>query len=186
LRIYEFMDDNPILKFIEEQNSLAPLEESAQTAVKSAYESAGEAGRFIKDALHGKWLGHPLHPVITDVPVGSWTAAAVLDVLELNAAEKYAAGADAAVAIGLISAVGAAVSGITDWSETEGDARRVGIVHGLLNVTTALIYTGSFAARKSGHRGLGRWLGFSGFAALVAGAYLGGELTYKQAVGVEQ
>jgi uncharacterized membrane protein len=180
------MNDNPVLKFIEEQDALAPLEESAQTAVRSAYESAGETGQFIKDALHGKWLGHPFHAMITDVPVGSWTTAAVLDVLEVNAGERYAAGADAAIALGLTSAVAAAISGITDWSETQGSARRVGITHGLLNVTTALIYMGSLAARKSGRRTLGRWLGFSGFTTLMAGAYLGGELSYKLGVGVDE
>lgn len=181
------MSESAIITAIEQQDWLEPIEESTQSAVLGAFDSAGEAGQVVKEALHGtKWLGHPLHPVITDVPVGSWTAALVLDILEMTSGDAYSAGADAAVAIGLVSAVGAAATGIAEWSGTKAGARRLGIVHGLTNSATALLYGGSYWARKAGNRGLGRTLAFIGFASLSAGAYLGGALSYELGVGVKR
>lgn len=181
------MSESAIITAIEQQDWLEPIEESTQTAVLDAFQSAGEAGQFIKDALDGpKWLGHPLHPAITDIPVGSWTAALVLDILEMTSGEAYSAGADAAVAVGLVGAVGAAATGITQWSETTAGARRLGIVHGVTNTVTTLLYGGSYWARKTGNRGLGRTLAFIGYTTLSAGAYLGGALSYELGVGVKK
>jgi len=177
--------EDPILSFVEKQEWLAPLQEVGEKLVKDAYKSGGETGQAIKNAMHGVWLGHPLHSAITDVPVGSWTAAAVLDLLEAGGHEEYAAGADAAVAVGLAGAVGSAVSGLTDWSETHGKPQRVGALHGLLNTVAAALYTGSYIARKNKSRGLGRLLAFSGFGIVLASAYLGGAISYRQRIGVD-
>ncbi|MDQ2774608.1 MAG: hypothetical protein M3Y57_06740 [Acidobacteriota bacterium] len=73
---------------------MTPIQEKGHALVKDAYEAAGEPGWTIKNALHGVWLGHPLHSAITDVPVGSWTAAAAFDCLEASGQEKYAADAE--------------------------------------------------------------------------------------------
>ena len=178
------MSENPILSSIEDQEWLQPLQDKGPELVKGAFAAAGPAGQAAKNALHGVWLGHPLHPAITDVPVGSWTVAATLDALEMFGNSKYQAGADAAVAIGLIGAVPAALSGITDWADTHGKPQRVGAVHGMLNMGAAALYAGSYAARKIQKRGLGRWLSFVGFGLVIASAYLGGELSYSQKVGV--
>src|SRR5579875_157222 len=105
------MSEDPILSFVEQQEWLAPIQESGEAFVKKAYDSAGDAGQTIKNALHGVWLGHPLHAAITDVPVGSWTAAAVLDFLEANGHDDYGPGADAAIMVGLAGAVASAASG---------------------------------------------------------------------------
>lgn len=179
------MSEDEILSVIEQQEWLAPVQEAGQKLVKKSYEAAGESGPAIKDALHGVWLGHPLHVAITDVPLGSWTTAAVLDTLEAAGQEQYAAGADAAVAVGLVGAVGAAVTGLTDWSETQGRPQRIGALHGLLNLTAASLYAGSYWARKSRSRGLGRALGFAGYAVSLASAYLGGVLAYRLRIGVD-
>ena len=178
------MSENPILTAIEKQEWLGPVEKAGSELVQSAYKSAGPAGQTVKNALHGVWLGHPLHPAITDLPVGSWATAAVLDVLEMSGGKKYQAGADAAVMLGLVSAIPAALSGMTDWSATYGKTQRVGAMHGILNVGAAALYASSYAARKAERRGLGRWLGFIGFGLVFASAWLGGELSYSQRVGV--
>lgn len=177
------MGENKILTSIEKQEWLQPVEQGAEL-IKGAFASAGPAGQAVKNALHGVWLGHPLHPAVTDIPVGSWTVAAALDVLEMREGSKYEAGADAAVMLGLLGAIPAAFSGMTDWSDTHGKPQRVGAMHGILNVGAAAIYAGSYAARKSNKRALGRWLGFVGFGLVMASAYLGGELSYTQKIGV--
>ncbi len=179
------MSEDPILAFAEKQDWLAPIQETGEALVKKAYQSAGETGQAVKNALHGVWLGHPLHSAITDVPVGSWTTAAVLDLLEAGGQNQYGAGADAAVAVGLVGAVGSAVTGLTDWSDTQGKPQRVGALHGLLNATAATLYTASYIARKKRNRGLGRALAFAGYGLVIASAYLGGAISYRQRIGVD-
>ena len=179
------MSENPILVAVEKQDWLQPIQDTGQDLVEKAFEAAGQNGPVLKDALHGTWLGHPLHPAITDVPVGSWTVALVLDLLEVRGSTEYQAGADAAVVIGLVSSVPAALSGLTDWSSTRGKPLRVGALHGVLNLSAAALYARSYAARKSDNRATGRWLSFVGYGLLMASAYLGGELSYSQGVGVK-
>jgi len=177
------MSENPILRSIENQEWLQPIEHKGPELIRNAFAAAGSAGQAAKNVLHGVWLKHPLHAAITDVPVGSWTVATALDVLEMRGHPEYRSGADAAVMVGLIGAIPAALSGMTDWSEADGRAQRVGAVHGILNVGAAAMYAGSYAARKSNKRGLGRWLGFLGFGFVLASSYLGGELSYALKLG---
>ena len=178
------MSENQILASIENQDWLQPIQDKGAELVQGAFKSAGAAGQTAKNALHGVWLGHPLHPAITDIPVGSWTVAAALDMLEMRGDSRYQAGADAAVMLGLLGAIPAALSGMTDWSDIQGKPQRVGAMHGILNVGAAAMYAGSYAARKSEKRGLGRWLGFLGYGLVLASAYLGGELSYNQKIGI--
>jgi nitrite reductase/ring-hydroxylating ferredoxin subunit/uncharacterized membrane protein len=178
------MAENGLLASIEQQDWLQPGVDRASELIKDAFESGGERGQNLKNALHGVWLGHPLHPAITDVPVGSWTVAAALDLLEMRGDSNYRSGADFAVLLGLLSALPAAVSGATDWSDTQGKAQRVGAVHGMLNLSAAVLYAGSLAARRAERRGIGRGLGFLGFGLVLVSAYLGGELSYTQKIGV--
>lgn len=178
------MSENPIVSRIEEQEWLQPIQTKGEELIKNAYAAAGPAGQPVKNALHGVWLGHPVHSAITDVPVGSWATAAVLDLLEIRGDSQYAAGADAAIMVGLVSAIPAALSGMTDWSDTHGKPQRVGALHGLLNMGAATLYATSYLARKSDKRALGRWLGFLGFGCVFASAWLGGELSYSQKIGV--
>lgn len=178
------MSESPILASIESQEWLQPIQEKGAELIKNAFAAGGAGGQTAKNALHGVWLGHPLHPAVTDIPVGSWTVAAALDLLEVRGDSRYQAGADAAVMVGLLGAIPAALSGLTDWSDTHGKPQRVGAMHGFLNMGAAAMYAGSYAARKSQKRGLGRWLGFLGYGLVLASAYLGGELSYSQKIGV--
>jgi len=92
---------------VERQHWLEPLAERLQRAVIAIYEAGGQTGRRIRDALHGTWLGHPLHPVLTDVPLGAWTVAAILDRSARSRNRRLHHGADTAIGIGLVGAVGA-------------------------------------------------------------------------------
>lgn len=178
------MAENALLTSIEQQDWLQPGVDRASELIKEGFEAAGEQGQAIKNALHGVWLGHPLHPAITDVPVGSWTVAAAMDLLEIRGDSNYKSGADFAVLLGLLTSVPAAISGATDWSDTHGKAQRVGAVHGLLNLGAAALYATSLIARRAEKRGIGKTLGFLGFGLVLVSAYLGGELSYTQKVGV--
>lgn len=174
------------LQIIDRQNWIDPAADALQTGVHQAFESAGAAGQQIKNALHGTWLGHPVHSAITDVPVGAWTAALALDALdEMTGRREFAMGADGAVAVGLAGAAVAAVTGLTDWADTDGRARKMGAVHGLLNLTSAGLYGASLVCRTQGNRAMGRGLAALGYAIAFASAWLGGEMVYKEHVGVD-
>jgi nitrite reductase/ring-hydroxylating ferredoxin subunit/uncharacterized membrane protein len=170
---------------LERQDWLEPVESGLQKGVAGAFDSAGSAGRATRNFLHGVWLGHPLHPVLTDIPLGAWTAAVVLDAMESAGNRDCARGADLAVQIGLVGAVGSALTGLTDWQATDGRARRTGVVHALLNIAATSLFTGSLFARKSGNRGLGRGLALTGYAIGAASAWLGGHLVFREQIGVD-
>jgi nitrite reductase/ring-hydroxylating ferredoxin subunit/uncharacterized membrane protein len=178
------MAAEPPVDVIERQEWLEPVETGLQKAVSGAYGSAGVAGQKVRNFLHGVWLGHPLHPVLTDLPIGAWSAAAVLDAMESAGHKDCARGADLAIQVGLAGAAGSAITGLTDWQATDGTARRVGVAHGLINLTSAALYTASLVARSRRNRSAGRTLAFLGFAASMAAAYLGGHLVYSKGIGV--
>ncbi|MCX2740728.1 Rieske 2Fe-2S domain-containing protein [Pontibacter anaerobius] len=180
------MDQKDLFYSISQQDWLDKAGDTLQPAVKKTFEAGGEAGKSIKNALHGTWLGHPLHPAITDVPIGAWTTATVLDGLELFGEKKYAPGADAAVAVGLVGAVGAAVTGLTDWSGTTKERRKIGMLHGMLNVGATALYAASLFLRgRKESRGAAIGLSMLGYGVASAGAYLGGHLVFGKQVGVD-
>ncbi len=167
---------------IERQRWLEPVADRLQRMVVGAYRAGGRAGRTLRDVLHGTWLGHPLHPVLTDVPLGAWTAALVLDGMATAGASRAA---DAVIGAGLAGAVGAAVTGLTDWQHTTGADRRTGLAHGLLNVTAATLYAASLLLRRRGARSAGRAVAGLGFVTAAGAAYLGGHLVYRRRLGVD-
>ena len=171
------------LMSVTDQPGLDRIAEPLGQGVRQVFEAGGELGQQAKDALHGVWLGHPLHPVFTDVPIGAWTTALALDAAE-NGDPGMRRAATFAMGVGLAGALGAAVTGLTDWSETQGQSRRTGLVHGLLNLTaTSLVATAFFQRRGNGHTN-GRACAWTGFAIALASAYLGGALVYEQRIGV--
>lgn len=138
-------------------------------------------GTGVKNTLSGSWLGHPLHPVLTDLPIGAYAMASFIDI---TAGDAGAAAARRLVGAGLITTVPTAASGARDWSTTYGPAQRVGLVHALLNVTASLIQATSWTARRRGRRGIGMALSGLGLGFTVTSAYLGGYLSYGRGVGV--
>jgi nitrite reductase/ring-hydroxylating ferredoxin subunit len=135
----------------------------------------------LKDALSGSHLGHPLHPALTDVPIGAYVGATVLDVFGGSRSQDAV---DALIALGIVATVPTAAAGLADWSDTYGSEQRIGLVHALSNVTAVSLFAGSLVARRTGRRGLGRMLSGAGLAVLATGGYLGGHLTYSRGVGV--
>ena len=177
------MSKNLAIAILEQQRWLETLGESLQPLVLETLEQLGDG---MKDLLHGKWLGHPLHPVLTDVPVGAWTAAMAMDAVELISGKDDLGGAaDLAVGVGLAGALGAAVTGATDWSETDGRARTIGVAHALLNVAATGLYATSLVMRRTGARRAGIGVSLLGYAIASASAYLGGHLVFGESVGVE-
>jgi nitrite reductase/ring-hydroxylating ferredoxin subunit len=159
---------------------------AVKSAVRSAFGALGPSAVPVKNFLHGVWLGHPLHPVITDIVVGSATATAILDVAEAAGAEQRIAPAnDIILATGIASGLSAAAAGLTDWHVLKGTPKRIGFVHMLLNVSATTLYIFSFVARKSGNRGLGRALAWTAYGTLFGGAYLGGHLVFVKNIGVD-
>jgi nitrite reductase/ring-hydroxylating ferredoxin subunit/uncharacterized membrane protein len=173
---------------LERQEWLAPLEERLQRAVSGAFEAGGRVGQAVKNFLHGTWLGHPLHPVLTDIPIGAWTTAFVLDMVDAGgrpASTVVGRRADDAVTLGIVGAVGAALAGMTDWQHTDGKARRTGLAHAVLNTVALGLYTTSLVMRRRGARGAGRSLATAGLGVVLASAYLGGRLVYRERIGVD-
>jgi len=155
-----------------------------QKAIRELFESAGRGGAELKKFLHGSALGHPLHPALIDLPLGAWTLAAILDGLELAGGSKRNGAAGTAIAVGVAGAIAAAVTGVTDWSETDGRAKRIGAAHGVLNLSATSLYAISLALRKSSRQ---KAIGFSliAFGVAMTAAYLGGHLVYGEQVGVD-
>ncbi|WP_305788636.1 Rieske 2Fe-2S domain-containing protein [Symbioplanes lichenis] len=159
---------------LEKSSALDSVSDRLQGAVESAAKPQG-----LRDLLHGTWLGHPLHPVLVQVPVGAFSSAAVLDVLP---GQRRAA--TMLIAVGVASTGPAIAAGLVDWASLAKDQRRVGLVHAAANTVALGLYAGSLAARWTGRWGLGRFLAYAGLSVAGAGAYLGGHLSYKQGAGV--
>ena len=136
----------------------------------------------LKDLLSGTWLGHPLHPMLTDVAIGSWTSAFVLDVFGHEGAESSA---DALVGFGVVSALPTALAGYSDWSDLLGAERRLGLVHALANAGAIGCYGLSWLARRKGDRSRGLALSLLGATVATVGGYLGGHLSYRKGVNVD-
>lgn len=137
----------------------------------------------VKDTLHGVRLGHPLHPLLTILPIGFWTSAFVLD---LVGGRRARPAADILVGLGVISALPTAAAGLADWSELNEPERRTGVVHAVANVAATALYGLSSLARRRGHRTRGVILGMAGATAATAGGFLGGHLTFRRGAGVNQ
>ncbi len=131
----------------------------------------------VKDTLSGTQIGHPAHPLLVTVPIGTFTGALALDLTGERRASRTLIG------FGLLSALPTALTGWSDWSETQGAERRVGLVHALSNVTGLALFTGSYVARRRGGRG--QLLAVAGYSVLGVGGWLGGHLTYAMGVGVD-
>jgi nitrite reductase/ring-hydroxylating ferredoxin subunit/uncharacterized membrane protein len=139
----------------------------------------------IDEALSGTWLGHPVHPLLILLPLGSWTSAVLLDWLGGKDSQKAA---DILLGAGIVSAVPTVATGFADWADTEpasDSVRRIGIAHAALNATGTVLFAGSLAARAGGSRARGKLLALAGVGAVSASGYLGGHLTYAEGVGVD-
>jgi nitrite reductase/ring-hydroxylating ferredoxin subunit len=136
--------------------------------------------RKLMDLLHGRLLGHALHPVLSDLPVGMWGSVPVLDLIGDEG------GATALTAAGCLAAGATIATGAADWSVTVGRDRRLALVHGLANTAALLLQLAALGARVSGRTGRGRVLSAVGLATAAGAAYLGGDLVFGRALAVNQ
>ena len=165
-----------------------PVDERLQRALdKALYADGSPEAQKLRNFLNGTWLGEPLHVVLTDLPVGAWTVAMVFDLLDLVLDRReFASAADASIGIGLVGAAGAAVTGMTDWSDVDPPARRLGLIHGLLNLSGTALFATSLLLRRKKSRRNGRIISALGYAVIAYAAHLGGKMVYEHRVGVDR
>lgn len=162
-----------LLDRLENASSLDPLATRLRGAVDTLVRP-----QWFRDVLHGVPLGHPLHPVAVQVPIGAWLSATVVDLVpgQQRAAKVL-------VATGVVSAIPAALAGYTDWSQLHEQQVRVGFVHSTANLLGTSLYVASFVQRSKGRHGRGKALSLAGLSAVLVGGVLGGHLSYRQASG---
>jgi nitrite reductase/ring-hydroxylating ferredoxin subunit/uncharacterized membrane protein len=165
-----------------------PVDERIQKVIDRALYAGGRPGaQKIRNFLNGTWLGEPLHVVLKDVPIGAWTVAMFFSVLDsIGNSRRLAFAADASMAIGLIGAAGAAATGLTDWSDVDPPARKMGLLHGVLNVGATALFTTSLLLRRNKTGAGGRVAAALGYALMAYSAHLGGKMVYKHRVGVDR
>lgn len=156
-------------------------------ALTFVFAACGRHRERVSNFLHGTWLGHPLHPALTALPTGAVATTLALDVASalpvrstgLREASRLALG------VGVLGCVGAAATGLTDWQHTHLQSRRIGVVHGALNVAATALYAASWWDRGRGHR-LRAVAGCAvGYALTLSSGYLGGAMVYGSGIGVD-
>jgi nitrite reductase/ring-hydroxylating ferredoxin subunit/uncharacterized membrane protein len=177
-------DPSPFRPLVEALESTSALDTPGKAVGKTVRGVFGPGA--LKDALSGTWLGHALHPVLTDVVIGTFLSASLLDLLgdddDGRAAERL-------LAVGIAAYGPTAVTGVNDWADAEPAdpaVRRVGLVHAASNAVALSLYTGSLVSRKRGARGRGKLLAAAGTAVMATAGYLGGHLSFTQGVGPNQ
>jgi uncharacterized membrane protein len=130
----------------------------------------------LRPTLAGDWLGHTLHPMLTDLPIGCWTSAALLDVVGGRSSRRAA---QMLVGMGLVLVPITALTGLSDWRASDDRrVQRVGLVHAAFNVGATVAYWRSWAQRRRDHHLRGVMWGMAGGLLATAGGYLGGHLAF--------
>jgi nitrite reductase/ring-hydroxylating ferredoxin subunit/uncharacterized membrane protein len=159
---------------------LDPVSDALQGAVKTL-------PKPVRDVLDGVWFGVPLHPALTDVPLGAWTAATAFDAVEgVTGSDSLATAADAALAVGVLGALPAAATGLNDWSHLRGDSKRIGTLHALLNSAGLTLNVASLVLRRAGRRDAARLLSLAAYGGALFSAHLGGILSFGLGVRVNR
>lgn len=157
-----------------------------------AFNGLGGARDTVTNALHGVWLGHPVHPPLASLTSGALGTTVALDALsllpgrpatEMRDASKFAS---RALGVGILASIGSAVTGVTDWQHTHEADRRVGAVHGLVNLAATALYAQSWWERRRGRHVRGIALTALGYGITLAGGYLGGALVFESGIGIDQ
>lgn len=134
-----------------------------------------------RDALHGRWLGHALHPMLTDFPLGTWMSASLLD---LVGGERSRTASRRLLTFGVAAAVPTIAAGLADYLSSTQRQRRVGVVHAAVNSTAFALYGASLAARHRDRHGVGVALGLAGGLTATAGGFFGGHLSLARDAGL--
>jgi nitrite reductase/ring-hydroxylating ferredoxin subunit/uncharacterized membrane protein len=171
----------PLDALIERIGSTAAIDGVAEP-LSTAVSRVSQRGP-LPSILSGTWLGHALHPLLTDLPIGSWTSAFALDLCGGRPSRRAS---QLLVGLGVLSAVPTAITGLADWSHTTGPARRIGAVHAAANSAGLVCYGASWLLRRRGRHVGGVVAALLGATAATAAAHLGGHLVYRFGLGVDQ
>jgi nitrite reductase/ring-hydroxylating ferredoxin subunit/uncharacterized membrane protein len=164
-----------------DQNELLDMwSDRLQEFAHRIVEQGGPTAQRTKNWLNGVWLGHALHPALTDLAIGAWWTGFVMDLAGARRA------ADVAITLGVLSAVPSALSGAADWSDTSDERRRTGLVHALLNSVGLGCMVGSLFARRAERRATGVCLSSVGLLFSSVSAYLGGHLVFALGTSVSR
>lgn len=168
-----FMDS---INQLENATWLDPAAKSIRKVVKNVFRQ-----RDLRDLLHGVPFGHPLHPVMVQIPIGAWTSASILDLVP--GTQKASA---MLVGTGIAAVLPAVASGLVDWSKSEPGPQRTGLVHAGVNVVATSLYAISLIQRCSGREKAGKIFSIAGMAAVSTGGFIGGHLAYRQGVSISR
>ncbi len=157
-------------------------------ALGLALAAFGGAGERISNLLHGTWLGHPLHPMLTGLPTGAAATTVALDIVDLLPGHSSGVRDSArfSLGVGILGSLGSAVTGLNDWQHTQEQSRRVGLVHGALNGAATGLYVVSWLDRRRGRHLRGVAASTLGFTITMASGYLGASLVYRAGTGVDR
>jgi nitrite reductase/ring-hydroxylating ferredoxin subunit/uncharacterized membrane protein len=152
------------------------------------FASFGRHRERIANALHGTWLGHPLHPALTSLPTGAVATTLALDAMSMlpGRGRRFRDASRSALAVGIIGCLGALATGLTDWQHTHAESRRTGLVHGVANLVATALYLASWRDRRRGRQGRGIAASALGYGITLASGYLGGALVYGSGLGVDR
>src|SRR4051794_25703961 len=177
-------ENHPMRPLADIAESAAPLDGLGKKVGKAVRGALGPGK--LKDAVSGTWLGHAVHPMLTDVVIGSFTSATLLDLL---GGDEDGTAAERLIGVGIAAYAPTALTGVNDWADSEpvDDAvRRVGLVHASTNALALTLYGSSLAARRRGSPTTGKVLSLAGAAVLATAGYLGGHLSFTKGVGPNQ
>jgi uncharacterized membrane protein len=160
---------------LEETAALDGAVEAVEPTIRRVFGTGRRAA-----ALRGEWLGHAIHPLLTDLVLGSWTSATVLD---LCGGPESSAAARRLVGVGLLAVGPTAWTGWAEWSKAGRREQRVGLVHAVTNGVAIGLYAASWVARRRGRQGFGTCIALVGGAAVGLGGYLGSHLAIGRKVG---
>lgn len=160
---------------LEQATALDKQVRAIEPTIRAAFGTGKRAS-----VLRGEWLGHAIHPVLTDVVIGTWSSATLLD---LFGGRGSSAAAQKLVGTGLLAVGPTAWTGWAEWSAAGTRAKRVGLVHAVTNAVAISAYAASWVARRKGAHSTGVGLGLAGMTVSGVGAYLGGHLAEARKVG---
>lgn len=173
-----------IVDATQDNETVERVAKSVQPFVAQSLGDGRDKKSALANFLHGTWLGHPLHAVLTDLPIGAWMCAALLDTAAfITKRDELLPGADFCVNAGLAGAVATALTGLAEWSQTYGRPARIGVVHATFNIIATTCYASAALTRKR-NRTMGTLYSFAGFGAVMIGGGLGGHLVFAERIGV--